>query len=133
MKKLMTTLSLMLFGVVLVGCEFSEGIDDEFGNKAVNIFIEIDDDTMTQELSDADDVANFDLLTVEADTEREVNAVEAIEGMLKLQDKVVKGDREALKEYMRARNGFIVATLGDTSEGHRYEHDIPDFQFYEED
>jgi hypothetical protein len=133
MKKLMTTLSLMLFGVVLVGCEFADGVDDDFGNKAVSIFVEIDDDTMTMEMSDADDVSNFDLLTVEADTKREVNAVKALEGMLKLQDKVIKRDREALKEYMTARQAFLKAVLDNTEQQHRYEHDIPDFEFYEED
>lgn len=133
MKKLGIGLVAAFALVALTGCKFADNVDKEFGNKAVAIFNEIDDDTMAMELSDQDDVANFELLTVEADTQREVNAIEALEAMVKLQDKVIQRDRESLKEYMKARQAFLIATLDDTSEGHRYEHDIPDFQFYEED
>lgn len=132
MKKVLAGFVAMLGLMALVGCEFAEGIGDEFGNKAVDIFVEIDDDTMTNELSDRDDAANFDLLTIEANTSREVDAIKGIEGMLKLQDKVVKGDREALKEYLKARKGFFAA-MGLEDESHREAHSIPEFQFYEED
>lgn len=128
MKKLVIGFVLMF---ALVGCEYAEGIESDFGMKADDIFVEIDDDTMTNELSDRDDVANFDLLTIEADSKREVAAVKSIEGMLKLQDKVVDGDREALKEYLKAREGFISAMYPE--EGHEYDHGIEQFQFYEEE
>jgi hypothetical protein len=130
MKKL--PLSLVLAGVVfgLVACDFADGVSHEFGVKAETIFEEIDDDTMTKELSDADDVGNFDLLGVEADSEREVAFVNGLEGMLKLQDKVVAGDREALKEYLKARKSALNALgLGENDEYHS----VPQFQFYEEE
>lgn len=132
MKKLLIGFVAMIGLVALTGCEFAEGIDDEFGRKAVDIFIEIDDDTMTNELSDRDDVSNFDLLTVEANNKREVDAVKSLEGMLKLQDKVVGSDRESLKEYLNARKGFLSA-MGLEEVSHQSEHNIPEFQFYEEE
>ena len=132
MKKFLISFVAVIGIMALTGCEFAEGVSDEFGRKAVDIFVEIDDDTMTNELSDRDDVSNFDLLTVEANHKREVAAVKSIEGMLKLQDKVVKGDRDALKEYLQARKGFFKA-MGLDDESHRIEHDIPEFQFYEEE
>jgi hypothetical protein len=116
--------------VILAGCGYADGVDKQFGDKAVAIFTEIDDDTMEQgpELSDGDDVANFDLLGVEADTEQEVKVVNGIEGMLKLQDKVKAGDRAALKEYMLARKSAINA-LGIKDDGYI----VPQFAFYEEE
>lgn len=132
MKKLLLAGVAGLVIVALAGCKFADGVDREFGDKAVAIFVEIDDDTMAGELSDKDDIANFDLLTVEASTEREVNAVQAVEGIVKLQDKVINGDREALKEYLKARQGFLNA-LGIASEDERSYHGVPDFAFYEEE
>jgi hypothetical protein len=119
--------------VLLAGCGYADGIDKQFGDKAVNIFAEIDDDTMESsgpvvELSDADDVANFDLLGVEADTKQEVKVVNGIEGMLKLQDKVKQGDRAALKEYLLARKSALNA-LGVDDNGMT----VSQFAFYEEE
>jgi hypothetical protein len=127
-KKLATAVLGMGLVIGLVGCDFADGIDHDFGLKAESIFLEIDDDTMEMERSDGDDVANFDLLTVEAETKREVAFVEALEGMLKLQSKVVEGDRDSLKEYLKARNAAIKA-LGLTKSGY---HMAPEFQFTEE-
>lgn len=127
-KKFMLGAMGLALSLGLVACDFADGVDHEFGVKAEQIFAEIDDDTMEMELSDRDDVANFDLLTVEADSEREVSFVEGMEGMLKLQDKVINGDREALKEYIKARKAAFNA-LGLEVDGY---HTAPDFQFIEE-
>ncbi len=121
-----------LASAFLVGCEYAEEVDNNFGNKAVGIFKEIDDDTMTNELSDRDDIANFDLLTVEANSEPELDAVKAMDKMLKLQEQVVKGDRLALQNYLRERNNFFDA-MGLEERSHQIEHDIPEFEFYEDD
>jgi hypothetical protein len=128
-KKLMSILVALGLVVFLTGC-YADGVDTQFGDKAVSIFTEIDDDTMEAgpELSDSDDVANFDLLAVEADTEQEVKVVNGMEGMLKLQDKVKSGDRNALKEYLLARKSALNA-LGVSDDGFT----VPEFQFYEED
>jgi hypothetical protein len=128
MKKWFLGIIMSMVVLSLVACGFAEGVDSQFGNKAVDIFEEIDDDTMTMELSDQDDVANFDLLGVEADHKREVGFVNGMEGMLKLQSKVVEGDREALKEYLTARKSAL-KSLGVSDDGYT----VPEFSFYEED
>lgn len=133
MKKLYVGSMVALLMASLVACDFAEGVDHEFGLKGEAIFIEIDEDTMEKELSDGDDVGNFDLLTVEAKSKREVAFVNAMEGMLKLQDKVVAGEREALKEYLKARNSAI-ESLGMTSDQNTIsDHVAPQFLFTEED
>jgi hypothetical protein len=129
MKKLVAGIMGIGLVVGLVGCSnYSDGVDTSFGDKAVAIFAEIDDDTMTMELSDGDDIQNFDLLGVEADSEREVKFVNGLEGMVKLQDKVVSGDRSALKEYLLARKSALNA-LGVKDNGMT----VAEFTFYEEE
>ncbi|MFX3623211.1 MAG: hypothetical protein ACE3JP_03970 [Ectobacillus sp.] len=126
MKKLVA--GILGVSLVLAGCGYADGVDTQFGDKAVSIFAEIDDDTMALELSDRNDISNFELLGVEADTKQEVKFMNGLEGMVKLQDKVVNGDREALKEYMFARKSALNA-LGVKDNGAV----VPQFSFYEEE
>jgi len=128
MKKFLLGLMVVGSTMSLVACGYAEGVDSQFGDKAMDIFAEIDDDTMTNEVSDTDDVQNFDLLGIEADHKREVDFVKGVDGMLKLQDKVVSGDHAALKEYLTARKAALKA-IGVEDDGYT----VPEFSFYEED
>jgi hypothetical protein len=109
--------------LVLAGCGIPEGMNKEFYNKADSIFAEVDDDTMELENSDADDIANVNLVIGMAQTKREKVAAEALEAIVKLQDKVIHGDQKALQEYMKARNAFGKAM------GYKQ---MPTFEFTEE-
>jgi hypothetical protein len=117
----------LLLTICLVGCDFVKGVDHDFGVEAEAVFIEIDDDTMEMELSDTDDVGEFNLLSYEAESEREMAFINEMEKMLNLQEKVVDGDIEALKEYLTARESALEAIgLGDDYEGW---HSVPAFEF----
>lgn len=124
-KKELISLFTVIFVIVfaLAGCGVPEGMSEEFYNKADSIFAEVDDDTMELENSDADDIANVNLVIGMAQTKREKVAAEALEAIVKLQDKVIHGDQKALQEYMKARNAFGKA-MG-------YEQ-MPEFEFTEE-
>jgi hypothetical protein len=133
MKKFLLGLMMSLVALSLIACEgpYAEGVDSQFGSKAVASFEEIDDDTMEvgdKELSDADDLGNFDLLSVEADHERETAFVGHMEKMIALQGKVQQGDKAALKEYLKERKAALNA-LGIEDDGYT----VPQFGFYEED
>jgi hypothetical protein len=133
MKKFLFGLMVSLIALSLAACaaEYAEGVDSQFGSKAISSFEEIDDDTMEvgfKELSDADDIGNFDLLSVEADHERELAFVDHMEQMIALQGKVQDGDKEALKAYLKERKAALNA-LGIKDDGYT----VPQFGFYEED
>lgn len=99
-------LALLLAGVMttMVACaEVPQGVDDKFHTKAYEMFAEIDDDTMEMELSDRDDIANFQILQATANNDLERAFVKGMEDMIKLQERVVKQDGTALTEYMKAR------------------------------
>ncbi|UGO51033.1 hypothetical protein PQE70_gp180 [Bacillus phage vB_BanS_Nate] len=99
-------LGLVLAGVMvtMVGCaEIPQGVDQKFHDKAFTMFKEIDEDTMELELSDRDDVANFQVLQATANNDLEKAFVKGMDDMLKLQERVVNQDGNALAEYMKAR------------------------------
>jgi hypothetical protein len=135
MKKLMLA---MLLGVVLVSltacAELPDGVDQQFHTKAVEVFIEVDDDTMELdwEGTDADDQANVDLVSANADSEREIAFSEALDKMVELQAKVIDGDKEAVREYLKERATAMDALyLGD--DGNMEEFQVPAFNFGEEE
>jgi hypothetical protein len=112
MKKLLSILLPLTLVVALTGCGVPDGVSEEFHNRATSAFVEIDDDTMEMELSDVDDVKNFQLLIAQADTARETDFAESLEAMLKLQPKVVdqaEFDGESVAEYMNARKSAMKA------------------------
>jgi hypothetical protein len=117
---------LLVMMLSLVACSLPEGVDQRFYDRAIATFEEIDDDTMEMEVSDVDDVRNYQLVLSSANSKREVEVVEALEGMVKLQRKVVEGDNKALREYMKARDSFLNAL--ELSDGY----DVPEFSFTEE-
>jgi hypothetical protein len=124
-------MSLVVLSLIACGQQYAEGVDSQFGSKAVASFEEIDDDTMEvgdKELSDADDLGNFDMLSVEADHDREEAFVGHMEKMIALQGKVQNGDKTALKDYLRERKAALNA-LGIKDDGYT----VPQFSFYEED
>jgi citrate lyase gamma subunit len=125
MKKLMTTLSLMLFAVVLAGCgvEYPEGVSEGFYHNADEMFNEIDEDTQEMEISDKDDLRNLMLLERKAGTDNERAIAEAIGEMAKTQVKVLQDDAGALDDYLEARS--IYASLMEQS--------LYEFEFTEED
>jgi len=124
-KTLLGSIGLLMVG--LVGCDFAKGVDHDFGVDAELIFIEIDDDTMEMELSDEDDLANFNLLSYEAESKREIAFISEMEKMVELQEKVIDGDSEALEEYLKARESALKAIgMGDDLEGW---HSAPAFEF----
>lgn len=129
MKKKDLALGIMTAALTigLVACDFREGVDHQFGVRAESAFIEIDDDTMELETSDGDDIANFDMLAIDAESKPEKAFVGHMEEMLELQGKVVDGDRDALKAYLAARNAAI------QSVGLEGYHSVPIFEFIEED
>lgn len=99
-------LSLMLVGVMttMVACaEVPQGVDEKFHSKAYEMFMEIDEDTMEMELSDRDDVANFQVLQATANNDLEKTFAKGMEDMLKLQERVINQDGNAMNEYMKAR------------------------------
>ncbi|MDS7057091.1 hypothetical protein NXG04_07315 [Klebsiella pneumoniae] len=127
-------LSLMLVGVMttMVACaEVPQGVDQKFHDRAYAIFQEIDEDTMELENSDRDDVANFQLLQTTANTKREQDFVKGMEGMLKLQEKVINQDGNALAEYMRARD-LAMDSMNLDDEGDMDSFNVDQFQFTED-
>ncbi|AZU98893.1 hypothetical protein pW2_55 [Bacillus phage pW2] len=99
-------LAILLAGVMttMVACaEVPQGVDEKFHSKAYEMFMEIDEDTMEMELSDRDDVANFQVLQATANNDLERAFVKGMEDMLKLQERVVTQDGSAMTEYMKAR------------------------------
>ncbi|QIW88667.1 hypothetical protein P59_069 [Bacillus phage P59] len=131
MKKWFLGFMMSVMVLSLVACGFAEGVDSQFGNKAVEVFAEIDDDTMEvgdKELSDADDLANLDLLGAEADHKREEAFVKHVEEMVGLQEQVHNGDKESLKKYLSARKAAL-NSLGVSDDGMT----VSEFGFYEED
>lgn len=132
MKK--TLLSVLLASAVLtmVGCaEIPEGVDAKFFESGYNTFVEIDDDTMELENSDRDDLANIQLIQVNANTKREADFLNGLEGMAKLQEKVINHDVDALSEYMKARKLAMDAlNLGDEGDSDKFS--VNPFQFTED-
>ncbi|UGO50763.1 hypothetical protein PQE68_gp172 [Bacillus phage vB_BanS_Sophrita] len=99
-------LVLLLAGVMttMVACaEVPQGVDEKFHSKSYEMFMEIDEDTMEMELSDRDDVANFQVLQATANNDLERAFVKGMEDMLKLQERVINQDGNAMTEYMKAR------------------------------
>jgi len=127
-------LALLLAGVMttMVACaEIPDGVDQKFHNRASAVFTEIDDDTMELENSDRDDVANFQLLQTTANTKREKDFVKGIEGMIKLQEKVINQDGNALAEYMKARD-LAMDSMNLSDEGGMDSFQVNPFEFTED-
>jgi hypothetical protein len=139
MKKLVGLFLLVTAVLTLTACaKIPEGVDQKFHNKATSIFTELDDDTMEMELSDGDDLANYQLIAATATSEREVAFAESLGAMLKLQDKVIGNvaagiapDGKSLQEYMKARHAAMEAmNFGDVGDMDDFE--VPTFEFTEE-
>lgn len=129
-KTLLTTFLAGSLALAACSADLPEGVDQEFYSKAMDAFEEIHDDTMTLELSDEDDVANFQLLKAMADSKREIDFAHAMEATLKLQPKAIEHDGEALAEYLEARQSAMRAMeFEDTGALSS----VSPFQFYEED
>lgn len=127
-------LGIMLAGVMMtmVACaEIPDGVDEKFHNRASTIFVEVDEDTMELENSDRDDVANFQLLQSTANTKREQDFVKGIEGMLKLQEKVINQDGNALAEYLKARD-LAMDAMNMDDEGDMDSFQVNQFEFTED-
>lgn len=127
-------LAILLAGVMttMVACaEIPDGVDQKFHNRASSVFTEIDDDTMELENSDRDDVANFQLLQTTANTKREKDFVKGIEGMIKLQQKVITQDGNALAEYMQARD-LAMDAMNLSDEGGMDSFQVNPFEFTED-
>lgn len=127
-------LAILLAGVMttMVACaEIPDGVDQKFHNRASSVFTEIDDDTMELENSDRDDIANFQLLQTTANTKREKDFVKGIEGMIKLQQKVITQDGNALAEYMQARD-LAMDAMNLSDEGGMDSFQVNPFEFTED-
>jgi hypothetical protein len=135
MKKLL--MGLVLAGAVftLTACaEIPDGVDPSFHSQAMEIFVEVDDDTMELdwEGTDADDQANVNMVVATAMSEREMDFANALENMVALQPKVVDGDQNALRDYLAERTKAMRAlNLGDNGEMEKFS--VPAFQFGEEE
>jgi hypothetical protein len=134
MKKFLMTLVLGLSVLALTACaEVPEGVDQNFHTQAMEIFIEIDDDTMEMDYegADADDIAKVNTISALANNERETQFSESLDKMVELQPAVIKGDRDALKEYLMAReNAMYLMNFGDTNNSEQFY--VPAFKFGEE-
>lgn len=130
-------MGLVLAGAVftLTACaEVPEGVDQDFHTHAMEVFVEVDDDTMELDLegTDADDQANVNMVVATAMSDREMDFAEALENMVALQPKVVDGDKDALKNYLAERTKAMRAlNLSDRGEGDKFS--VPAFQFGEEE
>ena len=138
MKKLLG-LFILFITLTLTACAgIPDGVDQKFHDKAFDIFVEVDDDTMEMEKSDGDDVANYQLISTMANSQRELAFIESFGAMLKLQDKVIGNvaagvapDSAALAEYMKAREAAMEAmNFGDVGDLDDFE--VPPFEFTEE-
>lgn len=108
MKKVLMLMVVAIMGATLVACA-PEGMSQNFYDKAYSVFSEIDDDTMELEVSDKDDKMNVDLLSGQAASDSEEDVVAAIEAMVALQAKVIDGDKDSIKSYLKERNKFYDA------------------------
>jgi hypothetical protein len=135
MKKLLMAMLMAVTVLTLTACaEIPDGVNQEFHSHAMEIFIEVDDDTMELdwEGTDADDQANVNMVVATAMSEREMDFANALENMVALQPKVVDGDKEALKQYLAERTKAMRAlNLGDRGETEKFS--VPSFQFGEEE
>jgi hypothetical protein len=135
MKKLLMAMLMAVTVMALTACaEIPEDVDPDFHTQAMEIFIEVDDDTMELdwEGTDADDQANVNMVVATAMSEREVDFANALENMVALQPKVVDGEKEALKQYLAERTKAMRAlNLGDRNETEKF--NVPSFQFGEEE
>lgn len=126
MKKPLSILLASSLALGLSGCmqeEIPKGVSSEFYYDAENIFSEIDDDTMELEPSDQQDILNLELLVDSAVTQKEKHIATAISIMADNQEKVIDGDRNATREYLKARALF----------SRLMEVNIPEFEFVEKD
>jgi hypothetical protein len=134
MKKFLMTLVLGVSVLALTACaELPDGVDQNFHNQAFEIFVEIDDDTMEMdwEGADADDIAKVNTINAIASNEREIQFSESLDKMVELQSAVIDGDRDALREYLKAReNAMYLMNFGET--GSMDEFTVPTFQFGQE-
>jgi hypothetical protein len=134
MKKLLMATVLGLAVLTLTACaEVPEGVDQNFHTQAMEIFTEVDDDTMEMdwEGADADDIAKVNTMSALANSEREIVFSESLDKMVELQPAVVDGDREALKQYLQHRaTAMDTMNLDDTGNGEKFQ--VSAFQFGEE-
>lgn len=114
----------------MVACaEVPQGVDEKFHSKAYEMFMEIDEDTMEMELSDRDDVANFQVLQATANNDLEKTFAKGMEDMLKLQERVINQDGNAMNEYMKARELAMESMNFDDDGDDRYDDDDNDEEY----
>lgn len=134
MKKLLMAMMMAVTVMALTACaEIPNDVDQNFHSNALEIFNEVDDDTMEMdwEGADADDIAKINTISVSANTDREKTFSQALDKMVELQPDVVEGNREALKSYLSHRQKAMDAmNLSDTGEGESFA--VTPFQFGEE-
>lgn len=92
--------------VLLTACGIPDGINKNFYYNAKAVFDEIDDDTMEMELSDKDDILNFELLDGVAVSDKEQKVAASIKIIVELQPKMIKGDKSTFKKYFQARETY---------------------------
>lgn len=133
MKKITIMLVSLLSLMLLTACaEIPEGVSQQFHNKAYEVFVELDDDTMELELADRDDLANIQLMASMATSDVEKQFADSLTAMLDLTDEVVAGDVESLKEYLTLRTQAM-NLMNMSDNGSLETFNVSAFEFAEED
>ena len=123
MKKTVQVM-LMTFLLLLITACVPEGMDSDFYYDAIEIFDELDDDTMEGEKPDRDDIMNYKLFlenyNLKSQAEKEV--VKNLDIMFKENEKIVEDYDAPLNNYLKARKNVLNAL----------ERSVPEFKFIED-
>lgn len=109
MKKLMMLVMAMVMGLTLVACSNApDGMREEFHKSAVEVFAEIDDDTMELEKPDLDDVANYQAVVADAESDRELEVAKNLEIIVTYNPDIIKpnANQADFAPYITARKNL---------------------------